>query len=150
MANLKGKLKTVVLLALGFLAGAVLVGGLVVWRYSVMFKELYYTGILSNANTVFMIRAERQEQLLKTIETNIRQCIVSANSLWGTDEGRLPAFWYVQQYYQRFDLSVPEDIRAILDSLPPPPLTSRERKQLQEEAEQLQAEQVAPADDADL
>lgn len=150
MANLKGKLKTFVLLALGFLAGAVLVGGLVVWRYSVMFKELYYMGILSNANTAFMIRAERQEQLLKTIETNIRQCLVSADSLWGTDEGRLPAFWYVQRYYQRFDLSVPEDIRAILDNLPPPPLTSRERKQLQEETEQLQAEQVAPANDADL
>ena len=121
MANLKGKLKAVGLFAAGFLAGAILVGGLVSWRYFQMFKDQYYTGILSNANTAFMIRADREEELLKTIETNIQQCIVSADSLWGTDEDRLSAFWYVQRYYQNFGLSVPENIKAILDNLPPRP-----------------------------
>lgn len=123
MTNLKGKLKAVGLFAAGFLAGAILVGGLVSWRYFQMFKDQYYTGILSNANTAFMIRADREEELLKTIEANIQQCIVSADSLWGTDEDRLSAFWYVQRYYQNFGLSVPEDIKAILDNLPPRPLT---------------------------
>ncbi len=146
MANRKGIFKGVGLFAAGFVSGAIIFGGLVAWRYSQMFRELYFTGILSNANTAYMIRADRQEQLLKNIETNIRQCVVSADSLWKNDEGRLPAFWYVQRYYRSFDLSVPEDIKNILDSLPPRPLTSYEKSQLQEEAEQLQIEQNAPAD----
>ena len=146
MANRKGKLKAVGLLAVGFLTGAILVGGLVAWRYFQMFKEQYYTGILSNANTALMIRAAQEEELLRNLETNIRQCVAAADSLWGNDEDRLSAFWLVQRYYERFDLSVPKDIKPILDRLPPRPLTSCERHQQQEEAEQQQAEQTAPAD----
>jgi hypothetical protein len=130
----------------GFASGAIIFGGLVAWRYSQMFRDLYFTGILSNANNAFMIRSDRQEQLLKNIEINIRQCVVSADSLWKKDEGRLPAFWYVQRYYRSFDMSVPEDIKNILDSLPPHPLTSYEKSQFQEEAKQLQTEQNALAD----
>ncbi len=145
MANRKGILKAVGLFTAGFVSGAIILGGLVAWRYSQMFRDLYFTGILSNTNTAYMIRADRQEQLLKNIETNIRQCVVSADALWKTDEGRLPAFWYVQRYYQSFDLSVPEDIKDILDNLPPRPLTTYEKSQIQEEAEQLQAEKNNPA-----
>ena len=146
MANRKGILKAIGLFTAGFIAGAILFGGLIAWSYSRMFKEQYYTGILSNANTAYMIRADRQEQLLKNIETNIRQCVVSVDKLWGTDENRLPALWYVQRYYQSFDLSVPEDIRSIFDNLPPRPLTSYEKSKFQEEAEQLQIEQNTPAE----
>jgi hypothetical protein len=145
MADRKGILRAVGLFTAGLVSGAVIFGGLVAWRYSLMFRELYFTGILTNTNIAFMIRADRQEQLLENMETNIRQCVVSADSLWKTDEGRLPSFWYVQRYYQAFDLSVPEDIRGILDSLPPRPLTSYEKSQLQEEVEQLQAEQNTSA-----
>ena len=146
MANRKGKLKAVGLLAVGFLTGAILVGGLVAWRYFQMFKEQYYTGILSNANTAFMIRAEREEELLRNLETNIRQCVASADSLWGNDEDRISAFWLVQRYYERFDLSVPKDIKPILDRLPPRPLTSCEQRQQQEEPEQQEVEHLAPPD----
>ncbi|MBC8471639.1 MAG: hypothetical protein H8D56_19425 [Planctomycetes bacterium] len=145
MANRKGIFKAVGLFTAGFVFGAIILGGLVAWGYSRMFRDQYYNGILSNANTAYMIRSDRQEQLLKNIETNIRQCVVSADSLWKNDEDRLPAFWYVQRYYQSFDLSVPEDIKDILDSLPPRPLTSYEKSQLQEEAKQLQAEKNNPA-----
>ena len=144
MTNGKGIMKALGLFTAGFVSGAIIFGGLVAWRYSLMFRDLYFTGILSNANTAYMIRADRQEQLLKTIETNIRQCVVSADALWKTDEGRLPAFWYVQRYYQSFDLSVPEDIRTILDNLPPRPLTSYEKSKFQEETEWLQTDQNAP------
>jgi len=145
MANRKGIFKGVGLFTAGFVSGAIIFGGLIAWGYSRMFRDQYYIGILNNTDTAYMIRADRQEQLLKNIETNIRQCVVSADSLWKSDEGRLPAFWYVQRYYQSFDLSVPEDIKDILDSLPPRPLTSYEKSQLQDEAEQLQAEKNNPA-----
>ena len=141
MAGRKGIFKGVGLFAAGFVCGAVILGGLIVWGYSRMFREQYYTGILSNTNTVYMIRADRQEQLLKNIETNLRQCVVSVDKLWGTDEKRLSALWYVQRYYQSFDLSVPEDIKDILESLPPRPLTSYEKSKIKEEAEQFQTEQ---------
>jgi hypothetical protein len=146
MAGRKGILKAVGLFTVGFVSGAIIFGGLVVWNSSKMFKEQYYTGILSNANTAYMIRADRQEQLLKNIETNLRQCVISVDKLWSADDNRLPALWYVQRYYQSFDLSVPEDIRAILDSLPPRPLTTYEKSKIQEEAEQLQTEQNTPAE----
>ena len=121
MANRKGKLKAVGLIAVGFLMGSILVGGLVAWRYFQMFKQQYYTGILSNAHTAYMIRANLEEELLKNIEGNIQQCVVSADSLWGNDENRLGAFWYVQRYYEKYKLTVPDNIKSILVKLPPDP-----------------------------
>jgi len=121
MANRKGKLKTVGLIVVGFLTGSILVGGLVAWRYFQMFKQQYYTGILSNTNTAYMIRADLKEELLKNIEGNIQQCIVSADSMWGKDENRLDAFWYVQRYYEKYKLPIPDNIKSILDALPPDP-----------------------------
>lgn len=121
MANRKRLLKAVGLLTAGFLCGAVLAGGLVALLYFQMFKQQYYDGILSNANTAHMIRADHQDELLKNIEDNIQQCIVSADSMWGNDEDRLNAFWYVQRYYEKYKLPVPDNIKSILGELPPEP-----------------------------
>lgn len=121
MANRKRRLKALGLFTVVFLSGTVLGGGLVAWRYLQMFKQQYYTEILSIANTAYMIRADLQEELLKNIESNIQQCVVSADSLWGNDEARLGAFRYVQRYYERYKLPVPDDIKSILAKLPPDP-----------------------------
>ena len=121
MANPKGRLRAVGLIAIGFLTGSILGGGLVAWRYHQIFKQQYYTEILSIANTAYMIRDDLQDELLKNIEGSIQQCIVSADSMWGNDEARLGAFWYVQRYYERYKLVVPDNIRNILDKLPPDP-----------------------------
>jgi hypothetical protein len=125
MANRNRKLKAVGLFTVGFLCGAILAGGLVAWLYFQMFKQLYYDGILSNANTAHMIRAGVQDELLKNIEDNIQGCVISADSMWS-------AFWYVQRYYQKFNLDVPDNIQPILNSLPPRPITSCELRNLQE------------------
>jgi len=121
MAHRKGRLKTVGLFTVGFLSGAILVGGLVAWLYFQMFKQQCYTGIFNNANTANMIRADLEEELLKNIEGSIQQCIVSADSLWGNDKNRLGAFWYVQRYYEKYNLPVPDGIKSILAKLPPDP-----------------------------
>ena len=92
MANRKGKLKTIGLITVGFVAGSILCGGLIAWQYFKIFKQQYYAAILSNASTGYMIRDGREEELLKTIETNIQQCILSADSLRGNDESRLNTF----------------------------------------------------------
>ena len=132
MANRKRRLKAFGLFTAVFLFGTVLGGGLVAWRYYQMFKQQYYDGILSNANTAYMIRAEVQGELLKNIESNIQQCVISADSLWSNDEARLTAFWYVKRYYEKYKLSVPAEIKPILDALPPRPLTSCEIKALED------------------
>lgn len=121
MADQKGKLKTIGLIAIGFLMGSVLAGGLMAWNYSRIFKQQYYNGILSNANTAYMIRADAQEELLKNIEGNIQQCLVSADLRWRNDKNRLDAFWYVQRYYEKYKLPIPANIKSILDALPPHP-----------------------------
>ena len=146
MASRKGKLKAAGLIILGFIAGAILAGGFIAWRYFQVFKHQYYGGILSNANTVYMIRAGREKDLLKNSEASIQQCVVAANALWGNDENRLSAFWLVQRYYEKFDLPIPEDIRPILDRLPPRPLTSCEQRSLDQGSEEQDAEQPPSVD----
>ncbi len=141
----KISLKAFVLVLCGFVIGAILAGGLVAWRYSKMFKDQYYSGILSNTNTAYMIRANREDDLLKNVELNIRQCVQSADSLWPDEKARLGAFWYLQGYYNTFDLSVPNEIKPILDKLPPQPPRSCRVKRLEKEHEQ-QTEPPAPAD----
>ena len=121
MANRKRRLKAVGLFTVVFLSGTVLGGGLVAWRFFQLFKQQYYDGILSNANTAYMIRAEVQEKLLKNIESNIQQSVISADSLWGNDDARLNAFWYVQRYYEKYKLPAPDNIKSILAELPPDP-----------------------------
>ena len=121
MANRKRRLKAVGLFTVVFLSGTVLGGGLVAWRFFQLFKQQYYDGILSNANTAYMIRAEVQEKLLKNIESNIQQSVISADSLWGNDDARLNAFWYVQRYYEKYKLPAPDNIKSILAELPQDP-----------------------------
>jgi peroxiredoxin len=121
MANRKRRLKALGFFTVVFLSGTVLGGGFVAWLYFQMFKQQYYTQILSIANTAYMIRADLQDELLNNIEGNIQQCIVCADSMWGNDEDRLNAFWYVQRYYEKYKLPVPDNIKSILGKLPPDP-----------------------------
>jgi peroxiredoxin len=125
MAGRKQRLKAAGFFLAGFVSGAVLAGGLVAWRYFQMFKSQHYNGILSNTHSAYMIRAEQEEELLQNLEANMQQSVVSAESLWGTDEDRLPAFWFVQRYYQKFQIDVPDDIRRILAELPVDPRQQR-------------------------
>jgi peroxiredoxin len=124
MPGRKQRLKAVGFFLAGFMLGAVLLGGWVAWSYSKMFKRQYYSGILSNTNTAYMIRAEQEEELLKNLEANIRQCVVSAEALSGSGEERLPTLWFVQRYYRQFNIDVPEDMQRIFAKLPPDPRTA--------------------------
>jgi peroxiredoxin len=121
MGHGKKILKAIGLVTAGFLSGAIIAGGLVAWRYSQTFKQQYYTAILGNANTAYMIRDGHEAELLKNIEDNIQLCIVSADMLWSDDEARLNTFWYVQRYYERYKLPVPDQLERIFAKLPPDP-----------------------------
>ena len=102
-------MKAAGLFIIGFLSGAIIAGGLVAWQYSQMFRQKYYMEILNNAYTANMVRAGLQEDMLKNMDNNIQQFVICANSLWGKDEKRLNAFWYVQRYYEKYNFPVWRD-----------------------------------------
>jgi hypothetical protein len=125
MTNLKGRLKTIGIFALGFLTGTVLIGILLVWNYTVMFRNLYQIQILDCVNTASMVRSGRGDILLKHLEDNIPQNVFFANSVL-KGQARLDSLWCIQRYYEQYNLNVPVEIRPILNKLPPRPLTTCE------------------------
>jgi hypothetical protein len=144
----KGKkiTKVVLLLLAGFVAGALTAGPLTVLYYAGLFRGQYFLGILSNAHTVYMIRSGREDQLVKTIETNLSDGVVGAKRIFGINEESLPAFWAVQRYYKTFDLPVPAELAPILESLPPQPPwppTACELKRLEEKTATPNMEQAS-------
>ena len=141
MAGTKKIFKSIALFLVGFIAGNVLIGGFLVWNYSRFFRQNYYMGIANGANVVTMIRANRQEKLIKITEESMVQCVAAADKLWGNHPDRLWALWAVQHYYEKFNLPIPETIKPILDKLPKRPLTSCELKQITEPNKIENAEQ---------
>ena len=118
--------KSIALLSLGFVLGGIIFGGLIAWRYSMMFRDQYFIQIAGLTNTAYMIRAGRKDDLVQNAEASIQQCVEAADSLWGDNEGRLSSFWYTQRYYQTFGLDIPTALQPIFAALPPRPLTSCE------------------------
>ena len=92
---------------------------------------MYYSQLSEVTNTAYMIRAGRQDELVKNAEASIAQCVVVADATWGDSEQRLGSFWFVQRYYEKFNLEVPADVKPILAKLPPRPLTSCQLKRPQ-------------------
>jgi hypothetical protein len=119
------KPKTIGIFGLGVVVGAILVGGLIALRQGKAFKEQYYSDISELVNTAYMIRDGRENQLAHNTEANIQQCVVAADSLWGDTEARLSALWYLQRYYQQFNIDIPNDVNTILTRLPPEPPCKR-------------------------
>lgn len=134
MTNLKGKLKTIGIFALGFLTGAILLGGLIAWLFAAFFQNQYCLQLLDTIHTASMIRSEREDELLKYIEANIPQWVTFADSgLRG--KARLDSLWSIQRYYEKFNLDVPAEIQPVLKKLPPRPLAPCEMKKLNEKTE---------------
>jgi hypothetical protein len=132
MAGAKKKFKSIVLFLAGFLAGSMLVGGILLWNYGRFFRQNYYIGIANGVNVVTMIRSNRQEELIKITEENMVRSIEIGDKHFRNYPERLRALWVVQRYYENFNLPVPEAIKPILDKLPKRPLTSCELKQISE------------------
>ncbi|HBG28816.1 MAG: hypothetical protein A2Y10_06860 [Planctomycetes bacterium GWF2_41_51] len=133
MENKKRKLKAVGIFMLGFLAGGILLGGAALWNFNRFYTRQYYSQIQDVTNTAFMIRAGRTDELLKNIDSAIPGCVAAANKFGDTtahSKERLQCFWFVQKYYDRFDVNVPAQIQPILSGLPPRPLTSCDIKKL--------------------
>jgi hypothetical protein len=136
-------LKATGLMLVGFIVGAIATGSVFALRSARSFKHEYYAGILRNAHDAYMIRAERESELLEAIDASLRQCIATASALYGKDPQRLEAFWLAQRYYKTFSLPVPPEISPILESMPPRPLTSCELKELGQTRNKATAEPSA-------
>ena len=137
------KRKSLGLLVLGFIIGGISIGGLIAWRYSIMFRDQYYGQISEITNTAYMIRAGKSDQLVNNCESSIAQCVAAANSLWKDNDRRLSSFWYAQRYYQQFELDIPKELEPIFSTLPPRPLTSCESKRVTDSNQIRDTEQGA-------
>ncbi len=142
-------LKPALLILAGCLLGSLFTGALLVVHYGTFFQEQYYLGILDNTNVAYLIRAGRQEELLRNIDANLTECVLAADKLYGSDQKRLPTFWFIQRYYQTYDIPIPEQIAPILQSLPARPLSSCKLKELPQTTHLTDADQRARADAQD-
>ncbi|MHC4156392.1 MAG: hypothetical protein ACYST6_15930 [Planctomycetota bacterium] len=126
---MKAKTKVAVTFVCGFLAGAVVVGGLVVWRYTIMFRQFYLTQVAGQVYTVREIYAGRSKQLGEQIVQSLPQYVLAVDQLFGKREERLGIMWQTQRFYEENSIPVPENIAGIMQSLPPrPPSVCRLRK----------------------
>jgi hypothetical protein len=126
---MKAKTKVAVTFVCGFLAGAIIVGGLVVWRYAIMFRQFYLTQVAGQVYTAREIYAGRSKQLGEHIVQSLPQYVLAVDQLFGKSKKRLGILWQTQQFYEENSITIPENIAGILASLPPrPPSVCRLRQ----------------------
>lgn len=118
---MKAKTKFAVTFGCGFLAGAIVVGGLVVWRYTIMFRQFHLTQVAGQVYSVREIYAGRSKQLGEQIVQSLPQYVLAVDQLFGKNQKRLGILWQTQRFYEENSIPVPENIAGILESLPPRP-----------------------------
>jgi hypothetical protein len=132
MASKKGVLKAIGLISLGFLVGAIVAGGLFLWSGAVTVGNFFYSEMFDATNTAFMIRTGHEKDVVENIESYLRQSVPFIVRMPVNKKKRLGTLWYVQRYYERFDINVPAEIQPILNNLPPRPSTSCEINKLRD------------------
>jgi hypothetical protein len=118
---MKVRTRLAVTFVCGFLAGAIVVGGLVVWRYTIMFRQFYLAQVAGQVYTVREIYAGRSQQLGEQIMQSLPHYVLAVDQLFGKSEKRLGILWQTQRFYEENSIPVPENIAGILESLPPRP-----------------------------
>ncbi len=89
-----------------------------------VFANQYLIGMMDQANVALHIRAGKQIELLANIEAALPSYVLAVDGGFREHTGSTNALWMVKAYYERNQISIPTEIRGILDSLPPKPPTS--------------------------
>jgi len=131
-AIVKRLLKIGLILLIGIIIGAgttVFVMGRQVRWLIAFFHE---TRMVEIANDARLIRAGRAAELLAMKDAAVPQLVVQLereHARYLTNEERIRCLWAVQRYYKdNPHLTVPAEVEAILEKLPPRPPTSCEIK----------------------
>jgi len=112
------KTKTVIIFLAGCLLG-VLISAIPLRQSARFLRQNYVKDLLEQTNVAYMIAAGRSQELLKNIEQSLPRYVLALERHWGKDKDTLPAYWFVQRFYQDNAIPVPNEIANILSSLPP-------------------------------
>jgi hypothetical protein len=123
---MKTGLKMTIFFLAGCLIGAVVGSGFIAWQYYKVFKWQYSTQVLDQANVAREIYAGKSKELADRIVQSLPQYVIAVNKMYGRDKKKLPILWLVKRVYKENSISIPDEISAILDSLPPKPPSSCE------------------------
>src|SRR5258708_2874312 len=108
----------------GFVLGVVAMWILVKQTTAKVFANQYLVGVMDQANVALHIRAGKQMELLANIEAALPSYVLAVDEGFRGHVGSTNALWMVKAYYERNKIVIPQEIKGIMDSLPPKPPTA--------------------------
>ena len=118
------KIKIFLSVLAGFVLGIVAMWFVIQQTTMKVFENQYFAGVMDQANVALHIRAGKQMALLTNIEASLPSYVLTVDEAFRGHAGSTTALWMVKAYYERNEIAIPAEIKAILDSLPPKPPTS--------------------------
>ena len=108
----------------GLVLGVVAMWFLVARTTGRVFANQYLISVADQANVALHIRAGRQLTLLTNIEAALPSYALVVDQEFRGQSESTNALWMIRAYYERNQVTIPPEIRGILDSLPVKPPTS--------------------------
>lgn len=119
-------MKTKIFLSLlaGFALGAVATWFVVRQKTLNVFAIQYLSGVMDQANVALHIRAGKQTELLANIQAALPGYVLVVQDAFRGYAGSTNALWMIKAYYERNEIVIPQEIKGILNTLPPKPPTA--------------------------
>ena len=117
---MKGKLKTALIFAVGLLIGAAVTFVCLGRMTQQQFARSYATGVIEQAFLATELRANRQVELSKRIESNLPEAVLSIhqNTYLQIVPESQSALRSVKHFYDVNGVPIPKEIAPILNDLP--------------------------------
>lgn len=128
---MKKLVKTILILAVGFVAGAAAAGFMSYQGGMRLLAHFYMTGLIEQATDIHQLQGGRAEAVLerkrRALPGNTEEFVTRYGGLV-SKQAYKETLWSVSRVYESPDVEAPDSIKPILDALPPRPLTSCERR----------------------
>lgn len=121
-SKVKASLIFIAGLVLGSVATFIVIGKITQRQFAVQ----YSTAVIEQALLAIELRANKQEEIAKRIETRLPSYVLAIhqNKELRDAPNAQQALWRVKEFYTVNSLAVPNEISAILNALPAEPPTS--------------------------
>jgi hypothetical protein len=118
-----------VVFLVGLVVGSVAASAFVAWHWKQDFRNWYVQGVADQAFTAREIYAGRGSKLADRVRGQLPTFVLAAERNGG-GESRDGAYWLVSDVYQVSGTPVPDDIKPIIERLPPRPSCKAPRSQM--------------------
>jgi hypothetical protein len=93
-----------------------------------MFETEYQIQCRDRVNILRQLKAGNAQELAATLEQRLPQWAAGVPTVVRNKQRVQMILWDVQRYYEENGVTIPANLRPVLDSQPPRPLTSGELK----------------------